>query len=377
MDRCLIVVIDGCAPDYLTPETAPNIYRLARAHGFVKEVQSAVPTVTNVNHACILSGKFPEDTKIVGNYYYDPDTGEEGFIEERGFMKAPTILNAYGKMGKKTAFLTVKGKVLGVYGEGADIGISVQAPDKLLLSRLGLDMPPEVSDLSSTRWIMEAALACIEKEHPDFVYCTTNDYGFHHYGPETSEARLQMRWIDEYIGRIHEADPGRRIYITADHGMNQKKRLLNVKHIADNKGIPLYCLAPLKDRYVENHIYQEGGILYLFLENEKDGERLCALAEEIPEIEKILGREEAAALYHLPEDRIGGYVIFASEGCAFGEVEGEYLVTDQVRTHGSLYERQIPLAAIHPLKREGDYQYSKDIVAHMMRDFENAGWRLG
>ena len=367
MEKCLIVVIDGCAPGYLTRETAPEIFRLAEQYGFVKEVLSAVPTVTNVNHACILSGQFPETTKITGNYYYDPSTGAEGLIEEKGYMKAPTILETYKENGGKTALLTVKGKVLGVYGAGVTIGISVQTPDTGLIRSLGLEMPPGVSDLSATEWIMKAALSCIEKEDPDFVYCTTNDYCFHHYGPETREARQQIAWVDEYISRIHAADPHRRIYITADHGMNRKTVLLNFQHIADNRGLPLYCLAPLKDRYVENHIYQEGGILYLYLKHKEDGERLCSLVRSIPQIETILTKEEAAGQFRLPPDKIGDYVIFAAEGCAFGEVEGESMQTDAVRTHGSLYERKVPLAAIHPLMGEERYEYSRDIVANMLR----------
>ena len=50
------------------------------------------------------------DTGVIGNYYYDPETEEEGFIEERGYMKAETLLQYYKKLDKKTALLTVKGK---------------------------------------------------------------------------------------------------------------------------------------------------------------------------------------------------------------------------------------------------------------------------
>ncbi len=364
-NRYFVLVIDGCAPEYLTPDTAPHIFRLAETYGFIKTIKSAIPTVTNVNHACILSGRFPEDTGVTGNYYYNPDTGEEGFVEERGFMKIPTVLHTCRERGLKTAFLTVKGKVLGVYGEDADIGINAQAPDLRQLESLGLTMPPGVSDPACTEWIMSAALACVRQEAPDFVYCTTNDCCFHHYGPETEEARQQIQWIDYYIHEIHKADPHRQIYITADHGMNQKHRLLNVQAIAQNHGIPLFCLAPLKDRYIENHRYQEGGILYLYLNNNSDRERLSALMESIPEIEMILPSEEAARRYHLPGDSIGDYVIFAAKDCAFGEIDGEYLETASVRTHGSLWEQEIPLAAVFPAMPEEFYHYNKDIAANL------------
>ena len=44
MNKVLILVIDGCAPEYITPEFAPNIHRLAKQYGFVKTVKAVVPT---------------------------------------------------------------------------------------------------------------------------------------------------------------------------------------------------------------------------------------------------------------------------------------------------------------------------------------------
>lgn len=366
MKKSMILVIDGCAPEYLTPDTAPNLFRLAENSGFSKTIKGQIPSVTNVNHACILSGKFPEETKVVGNYFFNPLTKEEGFIEEKGFMKTPTIIQACQARHLKTAFLTVKGKVLWVYGEDADIKISVQTPNPRILEKLGLDMPPKVSEISSTEWIMKAALACVEKEHPDFIYCTTNDYGFHHFSPGEKNALEQVKWIDHYINEIHKADPLLQIYITADHGMNNKHTLINFQNIINRAGIPAFCLAPLKDKYIENHIYQEGGILFLFLENKEDSEKLLRLVSSIPEIETILPAKEAAAMYRLPEDSIGDYVLFAARDCAFGEVPGESLYTDQVRTHGSLYEQEIPLIAINPLRTAESYGYSRDIVARLL-----------
>ena len=368
MNKVMILVIDGCAPEYITPEFAPNIHRLAEQFGFSKTVMAVVPTVTNVNHASILSGKFPSETGMAGNYYYNPVTGEEGFIEEKGFMKAKTLLQACRKRGLKTAFLTVKGKLLGVYGHAADTGISVQTPDAPLLQKLGIPAPPGVSSLESSRWIVEAALAVIKKEDPALVYCTTNDFGFHHFGPEAPEAQLQIRQIDEAVAAIHEADPERQIYITADHGMNQKHHLLDFQQLADEAGLHIFCLAPLKDRYKENHVYQEGGILYLFLKKPEEKDALLDLVRSRPEIEAVMTNKEAAEQMHLPLQGIGDYVIFTAPDCAFGELGGTTaLVTDASRTHGSLYEQEVPLLAIHPAAPAEAYQYSKDIAAVLFK----------
>ncbi|MGI5884343.1 MAG: alkaline phosphatase family protein [Candidatus Spyradocola sp.] len=360
------LVLDGCAPEYFTAETAPRLHRLAGAHGFVKRVQCAMPSVTNVNHACLLSGKWPEETGIVGNYVYDPRTGREGFLEERGHMRAPTLLQWARRAGGKTALLTVKGKILGVYGEGADIGLSAERPDPALLERLSLTPPPDIRSVDSTRWILEAAYRCMEAERPDFLYCTTNDCIFHHFAPGAAEAREQIAAVDEWVTRLHDETPDLSIYITADHGMNQKTRLLNFQAVAERAGFALYCLPPLKDRYIENHVYQEGGTLYVFLKDAARAAEFVDFARSQPEVEQVLTAAQAAAVYHLPEAAIGDYVLLSAPGCAFAELPCERLYTDASRTHGSLYEREIPLLAIHPAAGAEAYRFSKDVAAILM-----------
>lgn len=370
MNKMMIVVIDGCAPEYVTPEFAPDLYTLAKTEGFFKVVQSQLPSVTNVNHACILSGLTPKDTHVVGNYYYHPETGEEGFIEERGFMKAKTILQAFQEAGKTTALFTVKGKVLGVYGDGATYGLSEQTPDPELQAALNMPTPPSIYDGVSTKWIYDAALSCIKKYSPDLMYCTNNDYIFHHFAPGTDEANQQISYANEFIKKVHELEPDRQIYVTADHGMNQKTDLINVQHICDAAGLHVFCLPPLKDRYVANHIYQEGGMAYIFLKDTSERQAFLDLALKTPEIEKVMTAHDAAAMYSLPENEIGDYVLFSAPGCAFGEVEGKRLFTHESRTHGSLYERYVPLFAINPLVSADEYHYSKDIAAITMKELQ-------
>lgn len=372
MEKAFILVVDGCAPEYLTPQTAPKLFARAAHSGFAKRVQCAMPSVTNVNHACILSGQWPQQTGVTGNYYYNPRTGEEGFIEERGFMKVPTILQRYQEKGGKTALLTVKGKILGVYGDGADIGISAQTPDPQLLRRYDLAAPPPIQDVGSTRWILEAAYHCIRRDNPDLVYCTTNDFIFHHAAPGEREAQEQIAAVDEYINRICTMDPDRQIYITADHGMNQKTTIVNFQALAQNEGFSLYCLPPLKDRYVENHIYQEGGMLYVFLKDSGQARAFVEFAKRQSQVEAVLTAGQAAELYHLPVSQIGDYVLLAAEGCAFGEVEGESLNTLESRTHGSLYEREIPLVAVHPAAPAGQYSWNKDIAVRLLEQLEHS-----
>ncbi len=366
LEKVMILVIDGCNPDYISPEYAPKVHEMAKETGFAKKVQCAMPSVTNVNHACILSGKWPMDTGIIGNYYYNPETEEEGFIEERGYMKAETLLQYYKKLDKRTALLTVKGKVLGVYGDGADIGLSAQNPDQTLIERYGLSQAPAINSVEATEWIVRAAAECIRKDNPDLVYCTTNDYVFHHFAPGTPEANAQIKAINDIISEIAQMDPERQIYITADHGMNQKHTIMNFQEIAKNAGFDVFCLPPLKDRYIENHIYQEGGMLYVFLKNRVQAGDFCRFAESHPLVERVLDSKQAAVEYYLPPDKIGDFVLLACDDAAFGEVNGELIHTDASRTHGSLYEREIPLIGIHTTQNGDRFHYHKDVAEYIM-----------
>ena len=351
MKKVLICTIDGCAKEYITEETAPNICRIMKERGFFKTITGAMPSVTNVNHACILTGLPPRETGIAGNYYYDPHTGENGFIEESSFLRAETVIDKLSMKGLTTAIAAVKHKVIGVYGDKADYTISAQHLD--------------ITTAECTGWMMEQVYQCIKANSPDFVYCTTNDYIFHHFAPGTPESAQQMSYIDEYIEKIYLLEPDRQIYITADHGMNQKHHLLDFGRLAAEHGIDLYALPPLKDRYIENHPYQEGGMLYLFLKEKDQESRMIKLAEETPEIELVLSSSEAAKQYDLPLDRIGDYVLFAAEDCAFGEMDRTRVYTDDSRTHGSLFEREIPLIAINPAAPEDRYEHNWDIVRNL------------
>ena len=68
-------------------------------------------------------------------------------------------------------------------------------------------------------------------------------------------------------------------------------------------------------------------------------------------------------------------MLFSAPGCAFDECEGETIHTDESRTHGSLYERKIPLVAINPAALAEEYRYHMDIVRHLLANLEGPGCR--
>lgn len=368
--KTLIIVIDGCAHEYLEQGVTPNLIELGK-RGFYKSIKSALPSVTNVNHATILTGSFPIEHHVAGNYYYYPETGEQGYIQGKGFLNKETILDVYSSTGASTGLFVVKGKVQEVFGENVKFGLNVEKPDMEMVQHLGMDVPPtSVSTPEANNWIMEACYRLIEKENPDLVYCTTNDYTMHNYAPDTEVAKEQMKELDRWIGKMIELDPEREIYVTADHGMTTKTLLVDMQKKLDKTPFETVCILPLKDRYLENHRYQEGSALYVFAKDQGKKDELYEQLKSYPFVESIYTKEEAVEQIKLPAAPIGDFVIFATKEVAFGELENEELEIN-VRTHGSKFEQDVPMIALNARRPAEDYQYNCDIVKFLIEDLQS------
>ncbi|MDP5274424.1 alkaline phosphatase family protein [Chengkuizengella axinellae] len=367
MPKALIILIDGCAKEYLEQGVTPNILEVGK-RGFHKMIKSALPSVTNVNHATILTGSFPIEHQVAGNYFYNPETGEHGYIQGKGFLNKETILDFYASRGASTGLFVVKGKVQEVFGENVTFGLNAEKTDPEMIHHLGMEMPPEtVSKPEANNWIMEACYKLLEKENPDLVYCTTNDYTMHNYEPDTDVAKKQMEVLDYWIGKMLELDPEREIYITADHGMQSKTLLVDLQKKLDKTPFDTFCMLPLKDRYLENHRYQEGSAIYIFAKDKSQTEDLLEHLKTYDFVESIYTKEEAVKELLLPPDPIGDIVIFSTREVAFGELEDEELEVN-VRTHGSKFEQDVPILAVNARRPKEDYEFNCDIVKFMMQD---------
>lgn len=364
--KTLILVIDGCAPLYLEQGITPHIQALA-TRGFYKHIKSALPSMTNVNHASILTGSFPAEHGVTGNSAYDAATGTESFVDRSDFLQSRTLFDSYRAQGLTSAIVAVKGKVLQVFGDGADIGINAEDPSGELLAELSLDAPPRVASAEANYWLLEACRQVIRLKDPDLVYCTTNDYIMHNYAPDSGESIEHMRTLDELIGKLYEENPEREIYITADHGMNNKALLVNMQLKLQKEGFAVTALLPMKDRYIDNHRHSEGGTMYLYLQDREQTEELFEWLKSSPYVEEIFTREEAACELGLHPDKIGDFVLFAPETIVYAQMEEETL-RKHVRAHGSFHEQIIPLAAVNARRPAEAYNYSLDIGKFILED---------
>ncbi|HVI41396.1 MAG TPA: alkaline phosphatase family protein [Anaerovoracaceae bacterium] len=372
MKKLLIIVIEGCSLEYISLETTPNIYRIAK-DGFCKCVKAAVPTIYNVNHTTILSGKFPSEHRVIGNCIYHPETGEKELLENSGHVKTETIMDFMHQKGVSTALLTVRSEVLENLGRSVDFGISVENSKDILVRYLDMPAPPPVESLQAATWVLEACYRLLKKNTLNAVYCATNDFMMRQYAPDSYESIRQMRRIDEWLGKIYDLDHDREIYITGGYGINSKPHLINLQAILNRNGFDVFCHSTYHENPADHNQLQQSGMRFLYLKDNRkqEQEELESFLEKAAYVDMVSPKEEAAKRFNLPLDMIGDYLVFAADGYAFADFDGEEHEMESFRSNGSLLERAIPLIAVNAAEVPEKYRYSRDIVKIIIETADN------
>ncbi len=339
----IIVCLDGCGPDYLEMSETPNLDALAR-EGFSTIGQAIVPTVTNVNNTTIVTASFPEDHGITSNYFLDPSTGKEIYMESSEFVLMDTIFRRVARQGEKSAILTAKDKLKTLIQGGATIAESAENPSSWLLERIGT--PPDIYSLEINHWLFRAARALLTEKSPSLLYVTTTDYATHLLPPEDDRSQWNISQLDRLLGEILNVSSDVVFVVTADHGMSPKTQALDLNLILKDAGITANAIPIIKDRYVVHH-QNLGGAAYVYLNDLSTIEEAMALLKEGEGVEAVLPSTEAARKYRLHPNRIGHLFVLADADTVFGALSTAREEVE-IRSHGSLHERQIPIYACGP-----------------------------
>jgi phosphonoacetate hydrolase len=365
MNRPLVVVcIDGCQYEYITAAVAagaaPFLGRLLAGAGTCFIADCVMPSFTNPNNLSIVTGVPPSVHGICGNYFFDPESGEEVMMNDPRHLRVGTILAAFSKAGAKVAVITAKDKLRKLLGHGMKgICFSSEKADQVtfaengiegVLERVGLPLP-SVYSAALSEFVFVAGVKLMEKERPDLMYLSTTDYIQHKAAPGTPAANDFYAMIDRNLARLDQL--GATIVVTADHGMN-------AKHGADGRPNVIYLqdtldawlgknearvILPITDPYVVHHgALGSFALVYLPAAENARGvaDRIAALAG----IEMVLTRAEGAARFELPADRIGDLVVVSRLNTVIGTARDRHDLSGldvPLRSHGGMSEQKVPL----------------------------------
>lgn len=359
MPPTTILCIDGLDPAYLSGTSTPALDDLAAA-GVWAVGQAVVPTVTNVNNVSLVTGAPPSVHGITANYMLDPRTGTETYMESGEFLRCPTILERAQRLGLSTAVLTAKRKLFELIGRGADYFLCAEAPDANAVAHLGA--PPGIYAPDVNLWLLDALAWVLAERAPDLVYCATTDGMMHHYPAEAPESQQHISGLDARLGRLVEEHPRRQMLLTADHGMQNKSWGVDLERALAAGGMAAQAIPIIKDRYVVHH-GNLGGAAYVHLRAADAESEAMALLREVPGVEEVYPREEAAERFQLMAERMGDLLVLADVETVFGTFE-TWREPVALRSHGSRHEAAVPILAVGP-GVEGDYERNYELSAKL------------
>jgi phosphonoacetate hydrolase len=312
-----------------------------------------VPTVTNVNNASIITCSFPELHGITTNWFYDPETGLEVFMDSSKFLMCETYLEKAAQRGQKTLLLTAKDKLRRLLAKDCDKSYSVERPDPRISEEL--KPPPGIYEPDASPWLLRAAAHEIASHEWDIVYVSTTDFIPHMYSPKDPEAREYMSRIDEAIESIYSN--GCILGVVADHGMNAKSVNIDPTRLLQEHGVSSKMVESIKDEHVVHH-QNLGGSVYLYV---SEAEKALAILREAEGVEAVFRRDEAAREFRLMRERIGDLLLIADRDHTFGPNEKSVYRDIGIRSHGSLHENEVPF--ILGIRIETKEQlYNKDVI---------------
>jgi phosphonoacetate hydrolase len=203
---------------------------------------------------------------------------------------------------------------------------------------------------------MEMGLALAPRLSATLLYVSLTDYVQHKEAPRGEMANRFYTRFDELLGAY--VDQGWAVAFTADHGMNDKTQAdgsPNVRFLEDAlraAGVAdsFRVILPITDPYVVHH-GALGSYATVYVPAAALAAARAALVA-LPGVEHVLTREEAAARFALPPDRIGDLVVTSDRSTVLGKSAAYHdlsAVKKGLRSHGGLHEAEVPLVVLPPV----------------------------
>ncbi len=404
----VVICIDGSEPDYhveaMKAGHMPWLSRMLAGESSSWPAHCAIPALTNPNNLSIATGRPPGVHGISGNYIFDTTTGEEVLMNDKRFLRAPTIFAAASEAGFDVVVVTAKDKLRHLLGAGlveegpsldgggafvapsrTGICFSAEKADQATLADNGIDNVlelvgkpvPEVYSSDLSEFVLAAGVAILASRGADLMYLSLTDYIQHKHAPGTATANGFYAMIDSYAAQL--AALGAIVVLTADHGMSAKTdetgtpRVLyvedEVRRILGGEGADgVRVILPITDPYTVHH-GALGSFASIHLPTGTDQDLVISALKAIDGVQAVYSRDDAVDVFGLPGDRIGDVVLMADAGTAVGRFAEWHDLTGldaPLRSHGALGELQIPFIINRALPRPDllDEPYGADAYVH-------------
>jgi phosphonoacetate hydrolase len=370
----VVVCIDGSQPEYMEEAVAGGHMPFTKEmfdRGADLRGDCVVPSFTNPNNLSIVTGVPPKVHGISGNFFLDPETGEEVMMNDPKLLRTGTIFQAFHNAGAKIAIVTAKDKLRRLLGHGLDFAsgravcFSSEKANQTTMADHGIDNAqamvsrdiPDVYSAELSEFIFDAGVKLMESMRPDIMYLSTTDYIQHKHAPGTPVANLFYAMMDSYWAQLDAQ--GAVLGLTADHGMNAKFNdsgepdVIYLQNVLDNmlgSGAARVIL-PITDPYVVHH-GALGSFATAYLPEEADAQSVAGQLEAMEGIEAAYTNADGCARYELPNDRMGDIIVVSTTNKVIGTSPDRHDLSqlkEPLRSHGGACDQKIPVVVSRPV----------------------------
>jgi len=370
----VVVCIDGSQPEYMEEAVAGGHMPFTKEmfdRGADLRGDCVVPSFTNPNNLSIVTGVPPKVHGISGNFFLDPETGEEVMMNDPKLLRTGTIFQAFHNAGAKIAIVTAKDKLRRLLGHGLDFAsgravcFSSEKANQTTMAEHGIDNAqamvsrdiPDVYSAELSEFIFDAGVKLMESMRPDIMYLSTTDYIQHKHAPGTPVANLFYAMMDSYWAQLDAQ--GAVLGLTADHGMNAKFNdagepdVIYLQNVLDNmlgSGAARVIL-PITDPYVVHH-GALGSFATAYLPEGTDAQSVAGQLEAMDGIEAAYTNADGCARYELPNDRMGDIIVVSTTNKVIGTSPDRHDLSqlkEPLRSHGGACDQKIPVVVSRPV----------------------------
>ncbi len=373
----VVVCIDGGDPAYIEHGVSagiiPNIARY-KQEGFYTVAEGTMPSFTCPNNMSIVTGRPASVHGISGNFYLDRETNEPVVMTGPELLKAPSIMSEFSCHGAKVVSVTAKDKLRKQLQKGMDlsngsVSISSQFAGESTMQENGLEdalsfvgqPQPDMYSADLSLFVLDAGIKLLQERRPDILYLSLTDFIQHAFAPGHPEADQFYKDMDARFGRLEEL--GATVVLTADHGMNDKANddgtpcvvwLQDILDAEIGEG-KTTVICPITDAFVGHH-GALGGFVRVYCNNGQSIEQVIEAIKDVPGLERVLSRESVSSEFDMPIDREGDIAILGDKRTVIGGREVDHdlsgLKGHRLRTHGSVYEADVPIIMSRPVSDE-------------------------
>jgi arylsulfatase A-like enzyme len=347
-DRHVVVVVwDGMRPDFVSEETTPTLWKLAREGVTFRNHHAVYPSATQVNGTALVTGVYPDRSGITANYVYRPEIDRRGSISVesptvvgRGdelsggkYISVPTISELIQRAGERTVIASAK--TVGLLldrcagsgpGKNSVTLFAGQALPRDVLTPIVAALGPFPSaHLQRDTWTTKAVADFLWKDGVpalSVIWLGEPDLTQHESAPGAPPALAAIKSSDENLAvvlsaldrpasakaaaRQASAKAATDIFVVSDHGFSTISRSIDLRKILNDAGFVAKTGFGDDPKPGDIMLVGNGGsiLLYVFGHDATVTRRLVEFLQQSDFAGVIFAKQGLPGTFHLNEAKI-------------------------------------------------------------------------